>query len=369
MTDTRVEKLAQILVDHSTWVGANDRILIEATTAAEPLVRALYIKILERGGYPHLLLNFPDEDEVFFAHAENSQLDFTPTFTMLAYETFEGRIRIKSETNTRALSQVKPSRQARRSKALEPILKTQMQRGADESFRWVTTIYPTEAYAMEAEMGLQEYADYVYCACHTDENTPDPLAYWLGVKKEQERIIHLFEGKDQVVLRGPTVDLKLSIKGRTFKNACGINNMPDGEIYTGPVENSVNGWVHFTYPAIYHGRIVEGIELTFENGKVVKAKAQKNEELLLELLKSDEGAKYVGEFAIGTNFEITRITKQILLDEKIGGSFHMALGRGYPETGSQNKSAIHWDMICDLRKESEISVDGDVVYRNGEFVG
>jgi aminopeptidase len=175
-------------------------------------------------------------------------------------------------------------------------------------------------------------------------------------------------GKNQVILRGPNVDLTLSIRGRIFKNSKGIFNMPDGEVYTGPVEDSINGWVKYTYPAIYQGVAVEGAELTFSNGRVTQAKAEKRLDYLLKMLDSDAGSRYLGEFAIGTNFDINRFTGNILFDEKIGGSFHMALGAGYPETGSKNKSAIHWDMICDLRTDSEILVDGETFYKNGQFV-
>jgi aminopeptidase len=241
-------------------------------------------------------------------------------------------------------------------------------RGADKSLRWVSTLYPTNAYAMEAGMGMGEYEEFVYRAMHADDGTLDPIAHWQGVKTEQRRIIDRIQGHDRVELRGPNVDLSLSIKGRTFINACGEHNLPDGEIYTGPVEASANGWVRYTFPAMYQGRIVDGIQLKFEDGKVVQASATENEEFLLKMLETDAGAPYIGEFAIGTNFEIDRFTKSILFDEKIGGTFHMALGAGYPETGSQNRSDIHWDMICDLRQDSEILVDGEVVYRDGEFV-
>lgn len=368
MADLRTHKLAQILVDHSIRCQPGDRVLIEATTLAEPLVRDLFALILERGGYPHLNLALPDQDELYFAYASDAQLDFPPTFQKLAYETFEARIRIGSLANTRALSQVDSTRLARRQAAAASILQTQMRRGAEGSLKWVTTLYPTQAFAMEAEMSLLDFETFVYRACHADESTPDPIAYWNGVEERQRRIISLFTGHDQVGLRGPNVDLSLSIKGRTFMNSYGRHNMPDGEVYTGPVEDSVNGWVRYTYPAIYQGRVVEGVELTFEHGKVIKASAQKNGDLLLEMLELDAGARYVGEFAIGTNFEIDRATRNILFDEKIGGSFHMALGAGYPETGSLNKSRIHWDMICDLKQDSEITVDGEVVYRNSNFL-
>lgn len=366
MSDPRVDRFARILVDYSTRLGPGDRVLIEATTAAEPLVRALYSRALEVGAHPQVLLEFSDQHEIFFDKAGDSQLDTPPVFQKLAYETFESRIRVHSAINPRALSGVDPAALGRRQKALAPILQTQMRRGATGEFRWLTTLFPTEGYAVEAGMGWNAYQDFVFRACHADE--ADPVAYWKNVETEQAKMIEQLKGHRMVTLRGPYVDLSLSIKNRTFMNSCGTHNMPDGEIYTGPVEDSVNGWVKFTYPAIYNGVAVEGIELIFSNGRVDKAKADKNESYLLEMLASDAGSRFLGEFAIGTNFEIDRFTGNILFDEKIGGTFHMALGAGYPETGSRNKSVIHWDMICDMRTESEIAVDGEVIYRNGQFV-
>ena len=365
MADTRIENFAHILVDYSTQIKPGDRVAIEATTAAEPLVRALYGLILERGGHPHLLLELPDQDEIMFTRAQESGLDFIPTFRKLAYDQFESRIRIHSTTNPRALTHVDPVKQKRRQKALSPILEAQMRRGADRSFKWVTTLFPTEGLAMEAEMSLKNFEDFVYRACHADE--ADPVAFWKKVEAKQRKIIDHLEGHNQVVLRGPNVDLSLSIKGRKFMNGSGQNNMPDGEIFTGPVEDSVNGWVRFSYPAIYNGVMVEGVELTFSNGKVAQVKAEKNQSFLMEMVGSDPGARYLGEFAIGTNFEIDRFSHNILFDEKLGGTFHMALGSGYPETGSKNKSMIHWDMICGMKEDSEIAVDGEIVYKNGKF--
>ncbi|MFU8773222.1 MAG: aminopeptidase [Anaerolineales bacterium] len=368
MADIRVEKLARILVEHSARIGAGDRVAIETTTIAEPLVRALVIQVLKSGGHPHLLIDLPDYDDILLTYANEDQLDFVPTFQYLAYEQFESRIRINSSVNTRALSGASPIRQRRRQNTLSKILQLQMKRGAEKKFRWVSTLYPTNALAMEAEMSLREYQDFVFRACHADEDTIDPVEYWKGVEKQQEVFVNRIEGNDKVQVRGPNVDLELSIKGRTFRNASGQHNMPDGEIYTGPVEDSAKGWVRFSYPAISQGRAVEGIELFFEQGRVIQATATKNQDFLNEMLDSDPGARYLGEFAIGTNFQIDRFTGNILFDEKIGGTFHMAVGAGYPETGSKNKSVIHWDMICDLRRDSEILVDGDVFYRNGEFV-
>jgi aminopeptidase len=371
LADIRVSNYAKILVDHSVRLKPGDRILLEGTTAAEPLLRELYIQILEKGGHPHLMMALPgtmpfSQDEMYLTYANESQLDFVPTFYKLAYDQFEGRIRVHSATNTKGTSNIDPEKIARRSKATSVITEAQFRRGADDSFKWCTTLFPTEAYAQDANMSLKEYEDFVFGAVHANEE--DPIAFWNGVKEKQQAAVDFMKNKNQVVLRGPNVDLTLSVKGRTFMNSYGTHNMPDGEIYTGPVEESVNGWVKFTYPANYQGTSVEGAELTFSNGRVASANAEKNLDFLLKTLDSDDRSRYLGEFAIGTNFDIQRFTGNILFDEKIGGSFHMALGAGYPETGSKNKSAIHWDMICDMRTDSEILVDGELFYKDGQFV-
>jgi aminopeptidase len=231
--------------------------------------------------------------------------------------------------------------------------------------RWVITRYPCPAFAQEADMSLSDYADFVYAACFCDKD--DPVAEWQRVHDEQQEVVDWLKGRKIVTVKSPNADLTLSIEGRTFENSDGKNNMPSGEVFTGPVEDSCNGWVEFTYPAITGGREVDGVRLEFKDGKVVKATAKKNEEYLISQLDSDEGSRYLGEFAIGTNYGIQKFTKSILFDEKIGGSFHMAVGAGYPETGSKNKSSIHWDFICDVRKDSEIRVDGDLLYKDGAF--
>lgn len=371
MSDSRVQKFAKVLVEHSTQVAPGDRILIEATTAAEPLVRELFIQIMEKGGHPHPMIAFPgmmpfSQDEFYLTYANENQLDFVPTFYKLAYDQFEGRIRIHSSTNTHGTTSINPAKVQRRNRATSPITEAQMRRGGEGRFKWVTTLYPTDAYAQDASMSLKEYEDFVFGAVHTNED--DPITFWKSTATGQQKAIDFLADKHLVTLRGPNVDLTLSIQGRKFNNSTGTHNMPDGEIYTGPVEDSVNGWVKFTYPAIYQGVAVEGAELTFNRGRVDRARAEKNQDYLVQMLESDLGARYLGEFAIGTNFDIHRFTGNILFDEKIGGSFHMALGAGYPETGSKNKSSIHWDMICDMRKDSEITADGELFYKNGQFV-
>jgi aminopeptidase len=371
VADLRVQKFAKVLVEHSARIVPGDRVLIEGTTAAEPLIRELYIQILEKGGMPHPMIGFPGmvpfvQEDMYLTYANDTQLDFVPTFYKLAYDQFESRIRIHSATNTRATSSIDPAKAQRHSKAISSITESQMRRGAEGKFKWVTTLYPTDGFAQDAGMSLKDYEDFVFNAVHANED--DPIAYWNSTAAGQQKAIDFLTGKDVVTLRGPNVDLTLSIKGRKFMNSTGMYNMPDGEVYTGPVEDSLNGWVKYTYPAIYGGVAVEGAELTFNRGRVERAEAQKNHEYLLKMLESDEGARRVGEFAIGTNYDINKFTGNILFDEKIGGTFHMALGAGYPETGSRNKSSIHWDMICDLRTDSEILVDGELFYKNGKFV-
>jgi aminopeptidase len=371
VADPRVAKFAKVLVEHSARIAAGDRVLIEGTTAAEPLIRELYIQILEKGGLPHPMIGFPGmvpfvQEDMYLTYAKDTQLDFVPTFYKLAYEEFESRIRIHSATNTRATSSIDPVKAQRHSKAISTITESQMRRGAEGAFKWVTTLYPTDGFAQDAGMSLKDYEDFVFNAVHANED--DPIAYWNSTAAGQQRAIDFLADKDKVTLRGPNVDLTLSIKGRKFMNSTGIHNMPDGEIFTGPVEESLNGWVKYTYPAIYGGVAVEGAELKFKDGRVEQATAAKNQEYLLKMLDSDKGSRYVGEFAIGTNNDINKFTGNILFDEKIGGTFHMALGAGYPETGSHNKSSIHWDMICDLRTDSEITVDGELFYKNGKFV-
>jgi len=371
VADILIQKYAKVLVEHSARVKPGDRILLEGTTTAEPILRELYIQILEKGGHPHLMMTLPgtmpfSQDELYLTYANDAQLDFVPSFYKLAYDQFEGRIRMHSATNTKGTTNIDPLKIQRRSKATSVITEAQFRRGAEGVFKWVTTLYPTEAYAQDAGMSLTEYEDFVFNAVHANEE--DPIAFWQSVKEKQQAAVDFMKDKSQVILRGPNVELTLSVKGRTFMNSYGTHNMPDGEIYTGPVEDTANGWVKFTYPANYGGTSVEGAELTFSNGRVSVAKAEKNQDFLVKTLDSDAGSRFIGEFAIGTNFDIQQFTGNILFDEKIGGSFHMALGAGYPETGSKNKSSIHWDMICDLRTDSEILVDGELFYKDGQFV-
>jgi len=321
---------------------------------------------LQAGGHPLMMVSLPDTEEIFFRYASDEQPKHVPKPLELVMETYDVRISVIAESNTKALSNVEPGKMVLQQRAHTELMRTFMRRSAAGELRWTVAPFPTNAFAQDAEMSLSEYGDFVYGACLPDMD--DPVGYWQRFSARQEKIVSWLKGKANVHIRGPETDLRLSIAGRSFVNCDGHYNMPDGEIFTGPVEDSIEGNVYFSYPAIYRGREVIGVRLWFEQGKVVKASADKNEDFLLQTLDTDAGSRFVGEFAIGTNQGITRFTREILFDEKIGGSFHMALGAGYPETGSKNESAIHWDMICDLREGGEIWVDSECFYQNGKFM-
>lgn len=365
MSDVRQQKLADLLVNYSTEVKPGQWVGILGDVEALPLLRQVYVKVLEAGGQPSVMLSDAYMQRTFLRIANDDQVSWLDPSQTLYYEKADVYIRVGAPTNTRAMTGIPGSRMQYVQKARRSWLNTRLSRSAKGEFNWVGTLFPTEALAQEANMSLEEYEDFVYGACFCDKE--DPASEWRALSKMQQEKVNYLAAKQNVTLKGPNIDLSLSIAGRTFVNSDGHKNMPSGEIFTGPVEDSVNGWVRFSYPSIVGGRAVSGIQLRFEEGKVVEASAEQNDDLLQAQLNTDEGARYLGEFAIGTNFGINQFTGSILYDEKIGGTIHMAIGQGYPETGSQNSSAVHWDMICDMREDSEIHVDGELFYRNGEF--
>ncbi len=366
MFDPRFEKLADMLVNYSVAVKPGDKVWIRGGVIAEPLLLAVYKKVIEAGGYPLLMPTFSRAQEIFYKTASLDQLNFIDPPRKLLIETYDCSINILGDENTKALSNIDPQKKVAFSRAQQPLFKTYLERAARKEFRWTLAQFPTNAHAQDADMSLDEYTDFVFQAMMPDSH--DPVGYWKKVSRQQQKIVEWLKGKERVHVTGNETDLHLSIKNRKFINCDCHENVPDGEVFTGPVEDSLEGQVYFTYPTIFGGLEVSGVRLWLEKGRVVKASAEKNEEFLLKTLDTDEGARYVGEFAIGTNEGITKFTRNILFDEKIGGSFHMALGSSYPETGGKNESAIHWDMICDLRQGGEIRVDGELLYKDGKFV-
>jgi len=365
MSEQRRQRLARLLVNYSTAVEPVDWVGILGDFNCLPILRDIFAAVVEAGGRPSLFIDDEAMQRYFLRHASAEQIAWVDPSLKLYTETADVYIRVRAPENTRAMTHISAERMRQQRAAQSPILQARLERAARGEFRWVGTLYPTQAGAQEANMSLEEYEDFVYGACFCD--TEDPAARWAQLSQMQQQKVDFLAGKKQLRLRGPQIDLELSIAGRRFINSDGKRNMPSGEIFTGPVEDSVNGWVRFSYPAIVGGRAVSGIELRFVDGKVVEASAEMNEDLLLAQLNTDAGARYLGEFAIGTNFGIRQFTGSILYDEKIGGTVHMAIGMGYPETGSQNKSAVHWDMMCDMRADSEIYVDGALFYKDGAF--
>jgi aminopeptidase len=366
MSDPRVEKLAKVLTHYSLKVKRGNLVRISGPALAAPLIRAVYGEVVDAGGYPYTRVVVQGLEELYYRRATDDQLKFVSEIDRLELERTNATLSILGKWNTRELTRIDPQRMRMRREATRELHHRFLERAAQGEMRWCGTQYPTHAEAQDAEMSLVEYEDFVYRAGLLDRE--DPVAAWETVRGEQQRIAELLGKKKTLAVKGPDIDMEVSVAGRTWINAAGEYNFPDGEVFTGPVEDSVNGRVRFTFPGLYGGREVDAVELVFEQGRVTEARAAKGEEFLHSMLDVDAGARYLGEFAFGLNYNIQRFTKNILFDEKIGGTLHMALGLGYPESGSKNVSGLHWDLICDLRNGAEVVADGEVVYRNGRFL-
>jgi aminopeptidase len=365
MADSRVEKLAKVMVNYALELKPGQQFWLRTTPLAEELNLAVYEEAVRAGAHTFVDQRMPGAEEIFFKYASDEQLDFVPPIRRITAETFEASLYIDAKHNSRDLSGIDGSRMARSRKAMSLLTTQLMQRSADGTHRWCITVYPTHAMAQDANMSLADYREFVYGAGMLNEE--DPVSFWKAEGRKQEQLAGWLKGHEKAVIRGSNVDITLSIKDRRFEISDGRYNFPDGEIFTSPVEDSANGWIRFKYPALYQGQEVSDIELWFENGRVVKEKAEKNQEFLASMLNIDEGARVLGEWGIGTNYGIQRFTRNMLFDEKIGGTIHFAVGAGFPECGGKNKSGLHWDMLCDMA-DSEITLDGDPFYRNGKTV-
>jgi aminopeptidase len=364
--DPRVERLAKILVGYSTEVKAGEVVSIDGESGAEPLLLAVYEEVLKAGGNPILNVSLDGQAVSYYKNAGDAQLDWVSPVSEWLLDNVDVRIAIGASANTRELSAVPPERQMRRQTATGELLARAMERSAKGEFRWCYTLFPTNAYASEAEMSLPDYEDFYYGACLAADG--DPLTAWKQASAETVRLAEWIEGHEEVRVTAPGTDIRLGIAGRKFIPCDGRHNMPDGEFFTGPVEDSVEGEVAFHLPATIGGREVAGVRLRFEAGKVVEASAERGEEYLIELLDTDAGARRLGELGIGTNYAIDRGTREVLLDEKLGGTVHMAVGRSYPESGGVNESNVHTDLVCDLRLGGKLEVDGTVMQEDGKFV-
>ena len=361
MRDERLKKLARVLVDYSVEAGEGEQVLLAGGAAAEPLFKEVYTRLLDVGAIPIPQVVLPGMQELFFEHAKASHYEKTPPVVRSIYEAVDAAITIMAPHNTRALAGVDPRKQralGKRDKAVQDLVLSKD--------RWALTLFPTQALAQESEMGLEEYEEFVFEAMALNED--DPVGFWRGKAEEQGRLIERLERAREVRIVGRETDLTLSIEGRKFLNGDGRHNMPCGEVFTGPIEDSANGEIYFGIPVAVAGREVLGMQLRFERGRVVEASAEKGEEYLGSILDADEGARYLGELGIGTNFGIRRATKNILFDEKLGGTVHLAIGRSYEKTGGRNDSSVHWDLICDLRQGGELYADGELIEKDGRFL-
>jgi aminopeptidase len=366
LIDPRVANLAKILVGYSVQVKDGETCLIEGPTAAEPLIAAVYDEVLGAGGHPVVAMSFEGQQASYFDRASDAQLEWVSPVAVWGSDEADCRIAIGADTNTRALSGVSPERQTKRQAATRPLMETTMRRSAEGTHRWVYTIFPTNAYASDAEMSLKAFEDFYFAACLADSG--DPLENWKQASEETRRLAERVNGTSEVRITGEGTDIRLGVEGRTFIPCYGDRNMPDGEFFTGPVEDSVEGEVSFHLPAMVGGREVAGVRFRFEGGKIVDASATMGEEFLIKLIDTDDGSRRLGELGIGTNYKIDRGTRDVLLDEKIGGTVHMAVGASYPESGGVNESAVHTDLVCDLRQGGTIEVDGEALQRDGKFV-
>ncbi len=358
MVSERVKKLAKLLVEHSTKVKKDDRVQIIADSIAEPLVKELYRLCLEKNAFVNVEVTFSGMKRIFYEHANNAQLKDLPKCELDKIKATDVYIMIHGTTNTRELSSINPKKISLRNTALKLHRQIRLKK------RWVICDYPTEALAMDAEMSLEEYKDFLYGACTVD---------YSAMQKKYVKLKKIIDKGKTLRIVGKNTDIRFGIEGMLGYNIQGDKNVPDGEVFTAPEKFKTEGYVEFSYPAIRNGVEVEGVRLEFKKGKVVKATANKNENFLKEMIATDEGSCYLGEIGIGVNFKISKYTKNLLFDEKIGGTIHLALGMAYDECcdwnkKQLNKSALHWDIVKDLRGKGEIYVDDKLIQQNGRFV-
>lgn len=364
--DQRIRKHAEVVTKYSLGLKRGDRVLIQGDVTTMPLVAECYRQAVAQGGHPTVKLTSDELKEALLRLGTEEQIKFIHGFELEAVRTLDAVLSIWGSANTRMLSGVPGERMKWASQGTAEYRRIFFDRMAKGELRWCGTQHPTQANAQEASMSLSEYEDFVYGCCLLDD--PDPVARWREVEREQDRICRILDRAKSLRIVSADTDLSLSVAGRKWINCCGHENFPDGEVFTSPVEDSAQGRIRFSFPGIYGGREIEDIRLEFDRGRVVKAEADKGRELLEQLLETDPGARLLGEVAVGTNYNIARFTRNMLFDEKIGGTVHLAIGQAFAESGGSNQSSIHWDMLCDMKQGGMVEADGQVVYRDGKFV-
>ncbi|MFX0020861.1 MAG: aminopeptidase [Candidatus Hermodarchaeota archaeon] len=368
MINAFYEKLAKLAINYSVSIKKGDRVFITGPTLANELFQAMYVETLKAGGHPLLVPQIEGTQELRLKHSSEEQLIYVDPIQKQILSEFDSYIIISGDYNTRKMSLVDPKllTKVQGSQANREIWDILMKRIANKGLKYLLIPFPCNAFAQEANMDLFSYFEFIQKALFLDKE--DPVKEWLEMEKRQDKICDQLKGTARIQIIGEDTDLSMSVKDRLWINDCGHLNLPDGEVMTAPVEDSVNGHIRFTYPGIFQGKEIEDIYLEFRDGKVTKATAKKGEEFLKELLKL-ENADILGEFAIGTNYGITQFTKNILFDEKLGGTIHCALGSGIEEAGSKNKCGIHWDIIKDMTSPgSKILADEKLVYEEGKWI-
>ncbi|MGB4960554.1 MAG: aminopeptidase [Saprospiraceae bacterium] len=360
-----LQKYAHLLVHYCLVLTPGEKLYITTTTLAEPLLREVYREATKVGAYVEHQMSFREQQKIFIAEANDAQLEYVHPAYLEMMQTYDAYLVIRAPYNVREDQSNDADKTAKRQKALNIVHQVYTERIADRSLKRCLCQYPTQAAAQEAGMSLEEYENFVYNACHLYANNPQEE--WLNVRSKQQYIVDYLNQCDQINYKNERSDISFSVKDRIWINSDGQANMPSGEVFTGPIEHRVNGHIYFNYPTVYMGHEVEGVTLHVKNGYVERWEAEKGQSLLNEIFKI-EGARYFGEVAIGTNYNIQRTTKNILFDEKIGGSVHMAIGQSYKQTGGTNQSPIHWDMITDMKNGGEIWADGKMIYQHGHFI-
>ena len=366
MLDPRVERLGRLVVDYSLGLTPGQTFRIDASTVASPLVQAVYRAALAAGAHPYPNFSLDGLVETLLARGSEDQLAYVSPVEWQEVETLDAVLTIWSESNTRSLTRADPGRQSRLLAARRELVNRRWDRIAAGEMRWCGTLHPTNAHAQDADMSLADYEEFVFGACHADAD--DPERHWRSVAETLRARAAELGSVRELRIVGPDTDLTVGVEGRTWLAADGRHNMPDGEVFTSPVESATEGEIRFTFPAIFQGREVEDVRLRFREGRVVAAEAAHGSDYLRSLLDMDDGARVLGEVAFGLNYEIDRFTRNILFDEKIGGTMHVALGAGFREAGGENSSGLHWDLICDLRAGGEVYADGELVWRAGRFL-
>ena len=368
MTDPRLTKWADTLVNYSLSLKPDEQVLIRVDEAAIPLAKEVHRAALAAGALPHVSVVVDGLDEITLATATDRQLEWVSPIKQFEYETIDALCAIVAPTNTSSLSGVEAGKQARSQRGNSAIRRSLFDRTAAGQAKWSLTLYPTQGAAQNAKMSLTDYEDFLLRAMLLDKE--DPAAAWKAFSQEQQRYVDYLNRVQTVRFVAQDTDISMKVGGRVWVNSDGHKNFPSGEIFTGPLEDSVNGHVRYTFPTAHLGHEVDDVRLTFENGRVVQAEAARGQEFLEAMLDSDEGARTLGEVAIGNNYGVQQYTRNTLYDEKIGGTFHLALGNAYPETGATNVSAVHWDMVCDMRPEAgggAVYADGILIHENGQW--